>query len=324
MAEWLIEDGIAEQRAIRLAGDTIVAARLHWPGRLTAGQVENARLIARAAGSPRGTARFASGEEALVDRLPKSASEGATLRLEVIRAAIAETDRTKLAHARPADKPLRPAPDLLAALEAEGHSVRRVHRFPVSGWDDLAAEAFSGEIAFDGGMLHLSPTPAMTLVDIDGALPARALCLAAIPAIAGAIRRFDLGGSLGIDFPTLPDKADRRTVDAALEHALAGWAHERTAMNGFGFVQIVARLERPSLLHRLQRHRAAAAARLLLRRAEGIADPGAILLTGHPALRAHLTDSRIAELARRTGREIRLANDPALALEAGFAQAVAL
>ena len=324
MAEWLIEDGIAEQRAIRLAGDTIVAARLHWPGRLTAGQVENARLIARAGGSTRGTARFASGEEALVDRLPKSASEGATLRLEVIRAAIAETGRTKLAHARPADKPLRPAPDLLAALEAEGHSVRRVHRFPVSGWDDLAAEAFSGEIAFDGGMLHLSPTPAMTLIDIDGALPARALCLAAIPAIAGAIRRFDLGGSLGIDFPTLPDKADRRTVDAALEHALAGWAHERTAMNGFGFVQIVARLERPSLLHRLQRHRAAAAARLLLRRAEGIADPGAILLTGHPALRAHLTDSRIAELARRTGREIRLANDPALALEAGFAQAVAL
>ena len=41
-------------------------------------------------------------------------------------------------------------------------------------------------------------------------------------------------------------------------------------------------------------------------------------------VQAKLSEPWQAELARRTGREIRLAADPALALESGFAQAVPL
>ena len=324
MAEWLVENGIGEQRAILLAHDSIAAARLHWPGGLTAGQVEDAQLVARAAGSARGTARFASGEETLVAKLPRDASEGRTLRLEVTRAAIGEPGRIKLAQARPSDKPPCPAPDLVAMLESEGHTARPVRRFPAGLWEELAAEAFARTVAFDGGSLHLSPTPAMTLIDIDGTLPPRALCLAAVPAIAAALQRFDIGGSVGIDFPTLSEKADRKAVDTALEEALANRAQERTAMNGFGFVQIVSRSQHPSILQRIARDPAGAAARLLLRQGERIDDPGAILLTCHSAVKARLGEAWLAELARRTGREIRVAIDPALALEAGFAQAVAL
>ena len=324
MADWLIEQGIGETRAVLVEDGAIVAAKIEREGELAAGAVVEGVLASRASGSARGTVRLDSGEDVLVDRLPKSASEGAPLRIEIHRARIEEGTRTKRAQGRPTDRALRPAPGIEQRLKAEGHDVRVVRRFPVSGWSELIGEAFERQVSFNGGALHISPTPAMVLIDIDGTLPPRALALSAVPAIAASLRRLDIGGSIGIDFPTLQEKADRRAVDEALSIALDGFAHERTAMNGFGFVQIVARLEGPSILHRVARHRLAAAARLLLRRAEHVADPGAILLTMHPALTVRISPAWRDELARRTGREIRIETDPALAPEAGLAQSVPL
>ncbi|MCB2047523.1 MAG: ribonuclease [Novosphingobium sp.] len=322
MPEWLVEQGIGEDRALCINNGRVVAARIDWPGALACGQVENAVLVSRVRGSPRGRARFASGEEALVDRLPADASEGGAIRLEVRRPSISERGRTKLAQARPTSLAPCPAPSLSEALLASGAPVKTVRHFPGHDWEEIWGEAWSGTHDFAGGSLDFSTTPAMTLVDIDGSLAPRALALAAVQPLCEAIRRFDLAGSIGIDFPTLEAKADRKAVDEALDSALGGWPHERTAMNGFGFVQIVARLERPSLLHRIGQHRVGAATRLLLRRAEEIEQPGLLLLTCHPAVKARLKPEWLDELTRRTGRQIRIESDPALAIEAGFAQAL--
>ena len=321
--KWYLEEGIGEDRAIAVVGDEIVSTRIHWPCELLAGQVTEAVLVSRGSGSSRGTAELPGGEQILVDRLTKSASEGAPLRIQITRPAMAERGRLKFALGRPTDLPPT-APSLAQIMTAEGCGPELVRRFPVPGWADLIADAASGEVSFSGGSLLFSPTPAMVTIDIDGTLPPRELALAAIGPLADALQRFDLGGSIGIDFPTLQTKIQRREVDEALDEALAGWPHERTSMNGFGFVQLVSRLSRKSLLHRAAHSGAGMAARLLLRQAEHVAEPGALLLTCHPAVSAHLTKEWQSDLARRTGREIRIMQESSLALHGGFAQAVPL
>jgi hypothetical protein len=65
------------------------------------------------------------------------------------------------------------------------------------------------------------------------------------------------------------------------------------------------------------------AARMALRRAELAVDTGTgrvLQLTVHPALTAKLKQPWLEELARRTGREVRIATDPGLAIEAANAQ----
>lgn len=320
---WLVERGIGEDRAVLIEAGEVRAARIQRPGRLASGLIADARLIARTAGARRGTLLFDNGEEALVDGLPTDAREGAPLRAIITRAAIAETGRYKRAQARPTDSAPRPAPRLEQSLAADGLSVRVVRRFPQDPWPDIVEEVHSGAVAFAGGALVVSPTPAMTLIDVDGTLPPARLALAAVPSIAATLRRLDIAGSIGIDFPSIEGRADRRTLDEALEAALADWPHQRTAINGFGFVQLVARLERPSILAEVHRHPARAGALLLLRRAEDVSAPGTILGTAHPDVLAALAPAWKAELERRTGRIVHWQPDATLAPLGGFAQAVA-
>lgn len=315
--EWLIEHGIGETRALQVGGGQVLAAKLHWPGELAAGAHVTGKLTAKLKGTRRGVALLEGGTEALVDHLPQQVTEGQILDLVITRAALAERGRLKRAQARVAGA----GAPLPAAAFPDGRTVRR---FPPGLWEEVWQAASSASIDFSGGEVLVSVTPAMTVIDVDGVGAPRDVALAAVPAIARSLAWFDIGGNIGIDFPTLQTKEDRRRVDAALAAALDHWPHEATAMNGFGFVQLVARLEGPSLAHRFAGARLGMAGRMALRRAELAADTGGtgrvLQLTVHPALKAKLKPAWLDELARRMGRAVEIAVDPALAIEAASAQ----
>ena len=316
MADWQVERGIGEDRALLLNGDEVLAAKVYWPGELFAGQIVSATLVSRTSGSSRGTAETEHGTKVLLDRVPRSLSEGSTAEIAITRPPIAERGRLKLAQGRVTDGILRGKISPFDDLEAQ-----TTRRFSYGAWEEVWQAAASSQLEFAGGSLTFSVTPAMTLIDVDGDLPPRELAPASIPAIVQGLHWFDLGGSIGIDFPTVSTKEDRKAVDEALSAALSDRPHERTAMNGFGFVQIVARHDGPSLLHRFAASRASVCARNALRIGEFAEGHGPVLLlTMHPALSAKLEDKWIDELALRTGKEVRIATDASLALEAPQAQ----
>ena len=310
MAEWLFEAGIGEARAALVEGGAILKARIEVdrPGpRL--GAILAARLIEITVKGREGRVAF-DGGEALLSPLPPGITQGAALTVALIHEAIPERGRSKLPRVAPTEGPLRSGPTLLERITASGVPVRlclahESDRLEAAGWSEVLEEAVTGDIVFTGptgGALRMSPTPAMTLFDVDGHPPLEPLALAAARAVAAAIVRFDIGGSIGVDFPTLTGKAARTAVDAALDAGLPQ-PFERTAMNGFGFVQIVRRRARVSLPELLRADPAAAEARALLRRIERTPPPvpsrHSVGASVHRALLAN--PDWIAELARRTG-----------------------
>jgi len=305
--EWLYEAGIGEARAALVDDDQILEAAIELDDStaLKVGLVARARLVELLPGR-RGRVTL-DGGEALINYLPPGITQGASLTVEIVREALPEAGRAKLAKAVPSDLPPCPAPTLYERLMATGLPVHspRAHEpdaLEAAGWSELLDEAMSGEIVFPLGALRLSPTPAMTLFDVDGAAPLDTLAVTAAHVVARAIRRHGIGGSIGIDFPTLAGKAQRSAVAAAIDESLPQ-PFERTAMNGFGFLQIVRPRPRASIPEILRADPVGAAARAAIRTLERTPPTASRRHTLPAAVHTRLMTRPdwLAELARRTG-----------------------
>ena len=304
MAEWLYEEGIGENRAALIEHGRVLIAEIELPATgPRVGAVCRARLT-DARGS---VVALEEGGEAVLARPAHGIAEGGALTVEIVREALPEPGGVKPAKAIVTDAEPRSASDLRARIEASGHPVRRLQphepdALEAAGWSEVLNEALTGDIAFAGGRLRLSLTPAMTLFDVDGDPPLGPLAIAAATAVGEAILRHGIGGSIGIDFPTLAGRSERQAAAAALDAALPQ-PFERTAINGFGFLQIVRPRQRRSLPELLRADRAGAEARAALRAAERLSPPGPHHhIVSERALRwlaAHPECE--AELARRTG-----------------------
>ena len=322
---WLYEAGIGENRALRLENGELVQIRIERAdGQARPGAVVDARFTRQWVAGKSGVVTLPDGQEALLQPLPKGLTEGAAVRVEIVRAAqIERGGQAKRAKAQPVDKnsPASEGPDLLAEIRATGLPVQQVHAHDQDllaqhGWHEVIEQAETGRIDFENGSLLLSLTPAMTVIDVDGPLPPFELAKRAANAIAKAVERLDISGNIGIDFPTLQAKPERAAVTAVFdEHMTANC--ERTAINGFGFMQIVSRKMRPSVPEILQVNHATNMALNLLRQAERDGGVGPIQLNVHPAVANKLRQPLLDELARRTGRPVSVAAEGRIPIDGG-------
>jgi len=312
LPEWLVERGIGESRAVRAVDGEIVEGRILPDGIARAGT----RLAARLKSVRPATIAEAEGQEYLLPKGVKGISEGAPLVIEVTREAIPGAEPWKRPLAAVAQE--GPGPPELLDAEPLPFPAEKDRLAPL-GWADLIEEARSGVVRFAGGELRISATPAMTLIDVDGCLPARELAIAGASAAARAILWLDIGGSIGIDLPTAGNKAARQEAAAAIDEGLPP-PFERTAVNGFGFVQIVRPRRRASLVE-LGQDRAAFEARALLRRA-AFEPAGGKRLVAHPAVVALLQSRKdwLDEFARQVGGAVELRADAALPMSGGYAE----
>jgi antitoxin (DNA-binding transcriptional repressor) of toxin-antitoxin stability system len=332
LAEWLFEAGIGEDRAALIEDGDIVEILIdRHDGRPKAGAVLAAKLVTRLPGAERSVFALLDhdGAEA-VGPVPSGISEGGRLLVTVVREAIQEPGNRKAPLVRQAEpgQAVSVASSLLQRITETGTPVAELlphqpDRLEAAGWTEQLGEAESGLIPFAGGLLRLSLTPAMSLFDVDGSLPPGDLSVAGAAAAALAIRRFDIGGSIGVDLP-LPNEAGKALRNRAadeIDHLLPQ-PFERTAVNGFGFVQIVRRRIRPSLPELLQSDPVTAVALALLRRAERAQGRGALTLVGAPAVIQRIGEESgwLDTLARRRGTAIRLSERPGAAISAGDVQ----
>ncbi len=287
----------------------IVEARILRDGTIPAGTV----LAARLASTGRNAVARAGADEYLLPKGAPGVTEGATLSIEVTREALAGGEPWKRPLARVSDA----APSAAPAIPGDTLPFPSPYDpLEAAGWSDLLDEARSGIVAFPGGELRVALTPAMTLIDVDGHLPPEQLALAGAAASARAIRRHGIAGSIGIDLPTCRGKAARQAVAEAVDTILPQ-PFERTAMNGFGFLQIV-RPRRHASLFELAADCAEFEARALLRRATR--ETGAIMLVAHPALIAVLKPEWLGQLAAQVGGEVTLRPDASRPMSAAYAQ----
>ena len=317
MPEWLIERGIGETRAALVEDGEIIEARIELDGITPAGSIVAARLASIGTDGRNAVAIGEGGDRiSAAARRARASPQGATLTIEVTREAIPGTEPWKRPLARIADR------SLAAAALADGRDLT----FPApvddvgdAGWDDLIDQARTG-------IVRVRRRRASHFADA-GDDPDRRRRLSRARRARGdrrrpsraAIRRLDIGGSIGIDLPTAGEQGGA-PVGGRGDRCHLPQPFERTAVNGFGFVQIVRPRRRASLIE-LAQDRPAFEARALLRRA-ALGGAGAKRLVAHPAVIAVLETQPgwLAALARQIGGAVELRADAALPMSGGYAE----
>jgi hypothetical protein len=321
--EWIYEEGLGETRAALIDRGRIVEALVEWqsadpkPGAIVSGRLRPNRI-----------AELDDGGEAYLDPLTYPVTEGSKIKLLITREALPEPGKPKRMRARcvAPDTPVSAGPSVSQRLEATGYPIRSLmlsnaDELEDAGWSESLEQAESGLVPFDGGALVFSMTPGMTVVDIDGTVPIETLAMNGVKAAARAIRLFGITGNIAIDVPSLPDKMARmKTVEMFDAHLPPPF--ERTAINGFGLLQVIRPRHRASMMELAVRDPVRFAAHRILRQAQRGGHIGARTLVTHPLV-VNIIDKNpawIESLSKLWGGKTVLRADNALVIGASYVE----
>jgi ribonuclease G len=243
-----------EDRWALVEAEHVVELHVRRDGQAIAGETGTARLTSTGAG---GNFLIDENDSTILLRNRVSVPEGSAIPYRITRSAIAEPGHIKSAEA--------------VLLEPDAPSMSRDAAWQASiahGRDDLnfdtpkpanlshlfdpilVGAVQSGPMEKNGAMISFERTKAGLIFDVDGTGNAVAINCAAATEIARLLRLYQVGGSVLIDFISMANKGERLAVGEAFDAASVTdpRPYERTAINGFGLLQIVRPRPRPSVI----------------------------------------------------------------------------
>ena len=242
------DDAPGERRAAVVENGNIVEIHIQRDALWALGESGVGRIDRK---TPSGAYVVADDGSALLLRGKTNALEGARVMFEVTREAISEPGRIKPPEIMLRDSAGHPliGKDALwdARLASLGQSA--ITASIAEGFD----VAIAGQSQLGDVTISFQRTKAGLVFDIDGIGDAFAINLVAAREIARLLRLYQVGAMVLIDFVSMESKAQRTQIAEAFDAAsvLDPRPFERTAINGYGMMQVVRARPRPSVLDQL-------------------------------------------------------------------------
>lgn len=242
------DDAPGERRASFVENGNIVEIHIQRDALWALGECGAGRIDRK---TPSGAYVVADDGSELLLRSKMGVPDGARIMFEVTREAIAEPGRNK-----PPEVILREGAndnligkDVLwdARMASLGQSIIKT---PIAEGFDIA---IAGQSRVGDVTISFQRTKAGLVFDVDGIGDAFAINMVAATEIARLLRLYQVGAMVLIDFVSMESKTQRTQVAEAFDTASLADPRpfERTAINGYGMMQVVRARPRPSVLDHL-------------------------------------------------------------------------
>ncbi len=242
------DDAPGERRAALVENGNIVEIHIQRDALWALGECGAGRIDRK---TPSGAYILADDGSVLLLRSKIGLPEGAGILFQVTREAISEPGRNKPAEVILRDSITEPLMDKEGLWDARMASLgQSMIRAPIGEGFDIA---IAGHSCVGDVTISFQRNKAGLVFDIDGVGDAYAINRVAAAEIARLLRLYQVGAMVLIDFVSMESKAQRTQIAEAFDTASLPDPRpfERTAINGYGMMQVVRARPRPSVLDHL-------------------------------------------------------------------------